>query len=250
MALKKRIIPIVLLDGFSVVKTIQFNERRNLGSPITVARTYNSRNVDELILLDIDATSSGQSIDLHTIKDIAKQCFMPLTVGGGIRSINDIEATLLAGADKVCINTAAITSPKLITEAAQIFGSQSLVGSIDISESAGGWNVYSQKKILKIDALSWAQELEDSGAGEILINIVERDGMMEGPNIELAATIADAVRVPVIYAGGVSCTDDCVHLGRTTISGLGVSSIFHFTSLTPLDCKQSMFEAGIDVRLF
>lgn len=249
MSLKKRIIPIVLIDGFSVVKTIQFNERRNLGSPITVARTYNTRNVDELILLDIDASLSGRPIDIYTIKDIARQCFMPLTVGGGLRTIADIEAAILAGADKVSLNEETIKSPKILNNAARIFGSQSIVASMDVTQRNGRWQIYSKISDIDLDALEWLKQLEDNGAGEILVNVVEKDGMMLGPAAEFAEEIANASRVPIIYAGGVSSVEDCITLGKLPLAGLAISSIFHFTSLTPLDCKLAMAEAGIDVRL-
>ena len=249
MSLKKRIIPIVLLDGFSVVKTIEFNARRNLGSPITVARTYNTRNVDELILLDIDASTDERSIDLFTIKDIARHCFMPLTVGGGLKSVSDIEETISAGADKVALNTAAIENKSLIREAARNFGSQSIVISIDVLENEGEWSLFSRKTRIAMNPIEFAKELEQLGAGELIINVVERDGKMEGPNFELAEQVANATTLPTIYAGGISSPQDCVKLGQTELAGLGVSSIFHFTDYTPLDCKTAMSEAGIDVRL-
>ena len=249
MSLKKRIIPIVLLDGFSVVKTIEFNARRNLGSPITVARTYNTRNVDELILLDIDASTDERSIDLFTIKDIARHCFMPLTVGGGLKSVSDIEETILAGADKVALNTAAIENKILIREAARNFGSQSIVISIDVLENKGEWSLFSRKTRIAMNPIEFAKELEQLGAGELIINVVERDGKMEGPNFELAERMAEATAVPTIYAGGISSPSDCVKLGQTNLAGLGVSSIFHFTDYTPLDCKVAMSDAGINVRL-
>ena len=145
MSLKKRIIPIVLLDGFSVVKTIEFDERRNLGSPVTVVRTYDTRNVDEMIVLDIDASDENRSIDHLTIADLAKDCFMPLTVGGGIRSIEDIRTALKAGADKVAINTEALRSPQLIEEAAKVFGSQCIVASLDVVIADGSPLVFNKQ---------------------------------------------------------------------------------------------------------
>ena len=249
MGLKKRIIPIVLLDGFSVVKTIQFDVRRNLGSPITVAKTYNTRNVDELVLLDIDASTDERSIDLFTIRDIARHCFMPLTVGGGLKSISDIAETISAGADKIVLNTAAIENPQLINEAARNFGSQSIVVSIDILEGDGNWSLFSRKTRIAKHPIEFAKHLEQLGAGELIFNVIERDGKMEGPNFELAEQVANATTLPTIYAGGISSPQDCVKLGQTDLAGLGVSSIFHFTDYTPLDCKTAMSEAGIDVRI-
>lgn len=232
-----------------MVKTIEFNVRRNLGSPITVARTYNTRNVDELILLDIDASTDERSIDLFTIKDIARHCFMPLTVGGGLKSVSDIEETISAGADKVALNTAAIENKSLIREAARNFGSQSIVISIDVLENKGEWSLFSRKTRIAMNPIEFAKELEQLGAGELIINVVERDGKMEGPNFELAERMAEATALPTIYAGGISSPGDCVKLGQTNLAGLGVSSIFHFTDYTPLDCKVAMSEAGINVRL-
>jgi cyclase len=249
--LKKRVIPIVLLDGFSVVKTVEFDERRNLGSPVTVVRTYDTRNVDEMIVLDIDATDENRSIDHLTIADLAKDCFMPLTVGGGIRTIEDIRTALKAGADKVAINTEAIRSPELIEEAAKVFGSQCLVASVDIIASDGALRIFNKQidSSLPVDIFSWTKELESRGAGEILINMVHLDGTLSGPDVEFAGTLSDRLDVPLLYAGGISGTEDCVHLGRTSVSAICASSIFHFTGITPLDCKQEMHKHGIPVRL-
>jgi cyclase len=251
LSLKKRIIPIVLLDGFSVVKTIKFEERRNLGSPVTVVRTYNTRNVDEMIVLDIDASSEGRSIDLFTISDLAKDCFMPLTVGGGIRSVEDIRAVLKAGADKVAINTAALTSPSIIDQAAKVFGSQCIVASVDIIAEADEYEIYNAQLPNRSakSVREWVCELENRGAGEILINMVDLDGTMSSPNIDLAAELSRQLQVPTLYAGGISGPPDFVSLGKTDLSAVCASSIFHFTNVTPMECKLAMAEAGIEVRL-
>ena len=248
--LRKRIIPIVLLDGFSVLKTINFNQRRNLGSPITVARTYNTRDVDELVLLDIDATKQGRSIDKFTIAEIAQDCFMPLTVGGGITSIKDIQDLLAKGADKVAINTFAIKNPLFIREAADIFGCQCIVVSIDVIEVENeGYAVFNNGHIVsELDLFYWIKEVVKLGAGELLINNVTADGSMAGVNIDLAKKIAELVNVPVIYAGGVSSPDDAVKICKTRISAVGISSIFHFTDNTPDACKFAMKDAGLCVR--
>jgi cyclase len=250
MSLKKRIVPLVLLDGFSVVKTKQFKERRNLGNPITVARTYNSRNVDELIILDIDASAQSRAIDLLTIRDIATECFMPLTVGGGLRDLNDIGDALKFGADKVALNTAILNSPKLIREAAETFGSQAIVASIDVIETEGQYFVYSSKfPDLQLLACDWAQRCAQMGAGELLINMTNLDGTMNGADISFASLISELVSIPVIYAGGISGAKDCCALGRTSVTAIGAAAVFHFTSTTPLDCKTAMDAAGINVRL-
>jgi cyclase len=247
--LRKRIIPIVLLDGFSVLKTINFNQRRNLGSPITVARTYNTRNVDELILLDIDASKQGRAIDKFTIAEIAEECFMPLTVGGGIKSIKDIQDLLAKGADKVAINSHALANPSFIEESSQIFGSQCIVISIDVIEEEEAFYIYDSGNIRKdLDLIIWAKEVEKLGAGEILINNVSRDGCMLGGNENLASTISEVVSIPVIYAGGVSNPLDAVKMASTKISGVGISSIFHFTDHTPRDCSTQLNSHDIPAR--
>lgn len=247
--LRKRIIPIVLLDGFSVLKTINFQERRNLGSPVTVMRTYNTRNVDELILLDIDASKQGRAIDKFTIAEIAQNCFMPLTVGGGIRSLTDIQELLAKGADKVAINTYAIENPEFIFEASKVFGSQCIVVSIDVIEVDKGFHIFSNGQIKKnITLIDWLIKVENYGAGEILINNVSLDGMMSGANIKLAKLASELVSIPVIYAGGISSPEDASRVAQTDISGVGISSIFHFTDYTPKDCHNSFKETCIPAR--
>ena len=247
--LRKRVIPIVLLDGFSVLKTIKFDVRRNLGSPITVARTYNTRNVDELVLLDIDATKQNRCIDKFTIAEVAKECFMPLTVGGGITKIKEIRELLTKGADKVCINTHALRFPEFITEASQIFGSQCIVVSIDVVCKADGYFVFSNGQVLyDKDLISWIKEVETLGAGELLINSVTKDGGMSGGDSTLARLVSDITSIPIIYVGGISSPQDALSLARNNISAIGASSIFHFTNYTPNDCKLAMMAGGIAVR--
>lgn len=248
--LRKRIIPIVLLDGFSVLKTINFSSRRNLGSPITVMRTYNTRNVDELILLDIDASQQNRAIDKFTIEEIAKDCFMPLTVGGGIRSLEDIRDLLNRGADKITLNTYALENPSFINEAASQFGAQCIVVSVDVIRSNGKYLIYSKGETLEnLELVDWLHRIEEEGAGEILINSVEKDGTMEGADLELADLVARATRLPVIYAGGVSSPYDAASAGATSVSAIGISSIFHFTDATPRDCATELINQGIPARL-
>lgn len=247
--LRKRVIPIVLLDGFSVLKTIQFSQRRNLGSPVTIIRTYNTRNVDELVLLDIDATRQRRAIDKFTIQDLAQECFMPLTVGGGVRSLDDIELLLKKGADKVAINSYAIENPSFIAEASKVFGSQCIVVSIDVVERDGSFEIYSASgKEVSMTLEGWLCEVEKQGAGEVLINNVTRDGTMEGGSVDLANLVSSIVKIPVIYAGGIGSPEDCARIAKTSISAVGVSSIFHFTDATPQDCRNAMAECGIPVR--
>jgi cyclase len=229
----------VLLDGFSVLKTIQFDKRRNLGSPITVARTYNTRNVDEMFLLDIDATKEMRSIDKFTIQEVANECFMPLTVGGGIRSISDIQSLLSKGADKISINSYALENPYFIKEASDVFGSQCIVVSIDVIEIDGNFFVYHNGEVNRsIVLLDWCLKVEALGAGELLINSVTRDGTMMGGSVSLANLISTTVSIPVVYAGGINSPDDLLKIAKTNVSGIAASSIFHFTDLTPKDCSE------------
>ena len=244
-----RVIPIVLLDGFSVLKTQQFNVRRNLGSPITVARIYNTRNVDELIILDIDASRQGRCIDLWTIRDVTEDCFMPLTIGGGITTIDDIRATLLAGADKVAINTQALMRPHFIREGAEQFGRQCMVVSIDYTLVEGvAWVFNRGIGQQQLRLLDWAQEAVAMGAGELLINCVDRDGMMQGPDLTTISLLRLHITIPIIYAGGVGQALDCADIIQAGAHAVAVSSVFHFTSITPDDCKAAMAQRGILVR--
>ncbi|MDX2320727.1 MAG: imidazole glycerol phosphate synthase cyclase subunit [Moritella sp.] len=247
--LRKRIIPIVLLDGFSVLKTINFNQRRNLGSPITVARTYNTRNVDELVLLDIDASKQGRAIDKFTIAEIAQDCFMPLTVGGGITSIKDIQDLLARGADKVAINTFAIKNPLFIKESADIFGSQCIVVSIDVVKDNDNYLIYSGGKINDdLELVSWIKQVEELGAGELIINNVTKDGTMSGGDAVLAELVASNVSIPVIYVGGISNPKNASEIAQTNVSAVGIASLFHFTDFTPSDCSAQLRKDRIPVR--
>lgn len=249
--LRTRVIPIVLLSGYSVLKTIKFDVRRNLGNPITVARVYNTRNVDELVLLDIDASKQNRAIDLFTIQDIASECFMPLTVGGGIKKIEDIRNLLKRGADKISINTHALENPDFIRESSSIFGAQCIVVSIDITKVDSQYKIYTQVKNENstLDPIDWCRRCEELGAGELLLNFVDLDGTMSGIDEDYINKVTHSVGIPVIAAGGVSTPEDTVKMAKAGASGLGVSSIFHFTNHTPLDCKKAMSVAGIPVRL-
>jgi imidazole glycerol-phosphate synthase subunit HisF len=248
--LKKRVIPLVLIDGFSVLKTINFDVRRNLGSPVTVMRTYNTRNVDEMIILDIDATRQGRSIDKFVIEEIAKDCFMPLTVGGGISHCEDIEDLLKKGADKISINSVALDCPSKVQEFSREFGSQCIVVSIDLVERGGDYYIYSDKNVREdINLYDYLAEVEDLGAGEILINNVSRDGCMSGGDSNLAKLLNDKIHVPLIYCGGISSPEDSLEVMKASnADALGISSIFHFTNYTPDDCRRALRENGIPAR--
>jgi cyclase len=249
--LRTRVIPVILIDGFSVIKTCQFNVRRNLGNPIQVVRTYNSRNVDELIILDIDAQKQNRTIDLWTIRDITEDCFMPLTIGGGIQTLEDIRQTLLAGADKICLNTQALLNPQLITQAAEQFGRQCIVVSVDVVWREGRAYVHNPRvptgQLLVCD---WLEQVQELGAGEILITSVACEGTMAGPDMALLNLIQGRVNIPYIYCGGVKQPSDCVDIIQQGAHAVAASSIFHFTSITPEECKRAMSHEGIAVRLF
>lgn len=248
--LKKRVIPIVLLDGFSVLKTINFDVRRNLGSPVTVMRTYNTRNVDEMIILDIDASKSNRSVDKFIFKEISSDCFMPLTIGGGIKSCSDIESLLKSGADKVSINTYAYENPLFIEAAAKEFGSQCIVSSVDCIKEDGKYFPYiNNKTIYDIDFFHWIKRMEDLGAGEILVNNVTKDGTMSGCDCDLAKLIANTVKIPLIFAGGINSELNVAELfKKADIDAVGISSIFHFTKITPDDCRNALKDIGIPAR--
>ena len=250
--LRHRVIPLVLLDGYSVIKTIRFETRRNLGNPITVFRVYNMRNVDELIMLDIDASKQNRAIDLNTIRQVAKECFMPLTVGGGLRTIDDISKVLKAGADKVALNTVIFDHSEFLKEAVSVFGSQCIVASMDICKTEQGmYQVFSHAK------RSITQSLEEyldlcvtSGAGEILINDVQRDGSMEGYDQNLINFVSSRVTTcPLIFAGGAASPNDCSQAIQSGATAVAVASIFHFTSITPQSCREDMAKDGIPVRV-
>lgn len=247
--LRTRVIPVVLTDGYSVLKTIQFGVRRNQGSPVTVARTYNTRNVDELILLDIDASKQERSIDLFTIEEIASECFMPLTIGGGLKSVSDIRSVLEKGADKVVLNTAAIENPELVNEASNIFGSQCIVGSVDIKKEKDRYFVFSKGQVIDRDPIEWIEKLQTLGAGEIFINSVDLDGTMTGCDLSLIESVLKVSHVPVIYAGGVSSPTDFIAPIQKGVSAVAAASIFHFTRWTPDCCKREIKKHGIPVRL-
>ncbi|MBU1912294.1 MAG: imidazole glycerol phosphate synthase subunit HisF [Candidatus Omnitrophica bacterium] len=249
--LRNRVIPIVLLDGYSVVKTIQFDIRRNLGNPIVVSRIYESRNVDELILLDIDASRENRSIDLHTVEAVSCECFMPLTIGGGLKTCQDIENALKAGADKVSLNSIIFENPYFLKEAVSVFGSQCIVASIDIKkDNSGEYVLFSNSgKDIKFSLEECLSLLIDSKVGEVLLNNVDLDGMMTGYDLDLIKYVSSRVNTPVIAAGGASKPEDCVKAVKAGASAVAVASIFHFTSITPRICKEAMANAGIPTRI-
>jgi imidazole glycerol-phosphate synthase subunit HisF len=249
--LRHRVIPLVLLDGYSVVKTICFDIRRNLGNPIVVAKIYNARNVDELILLDIDATKENREIDLQTVESVASECLMPLTVGGGITTCDEISQILKAGADKVALNSIIFDNPNFLFDAVSMFGSQCIVASLDVVESPiGNYTLHShaQRKV-KFSLKDLLSFLMESKVGEVLLNNVDRDGTMSGYNINLIKYVASRITIPLIAAGGASGPNDCTKAIKAGASAVSAASIFHFTSITPHLCKEDMHLNGIPVRM-
>jgi len=250
--LKVRVIPTMLWKEIGLVKGIGFDSWRRTGTVMPQIKVYNVRCVDELILLDITATAEGRPPDLELIRDVAPECFVPLTVGGGIRHLEDIRHLLLAGADKIAINTAAYEEPDLITRAARRFGSQCVVVSLDARlRPDGEYECFSNSGIKGrgVSPMLWAREVERLGAGEILLTSIEKDGTMTGYDLDLIAQVTAAVKIPVIASGGAGNYE---HLYQAVVTGgasaVAAGSIFHFTQQTPLEAKEYLATRGVPVR--
>lgn len=257
MSLAKRIIPCLDVDNGRVVKGVQFVDIRDAGDPVEVARRYDKEGADEITFLDITATHDDRETIVHVVEQVASEVFIPLTVGGGIRTLDDIRRMLNAGADKVGINSAAVFNPEFVKQAAERFGSQCIVVAIDAKKvSAEGeadrWEIFTHggRKATGIDAVEWAKKMVGYGAGEILLTSMDRDGTKIGFDLELTRAISDAVSVPVIASGGVGNLD---HLADGIIEGKAdavlAASIFHFAEYSVQEAKQHMAAKGIEVRL-
>ncbi len=251
--LTKRIIPCLDVTAGRVVKGVRFVELRDAGDPVEIARRYDEQGADELTFLDITASSDDRDIILHVIEAVANQVFIPLTVGGGVRAVEDVRRLLNAGADKISINTAAIQTPQLVAEAASRFGSQCIVVAIDAkADGPGRWQVYTHggRRGTGLDAVAWAREVERLGAGEILLTSMDRDGTRQGFDLGLTRAVSDAVGIPVIASGGVGSLEhlaDGVTEGRA--DAVLAASIFHFGEFTVAQAKRLMADRGIAVRL-
>ena len=256
MGLAKRIIPCLDVENGRVVKGVNFVDIRDAGDPVEIAMRYNEQGADELCFLDITASHEGRDTTVHTVEQIAEHVFIPLTVGGGIRAIEDIRTTLNAGADKVSINTAAIHNPELVRESAQRFGSQCIIVAIDAKrvddvEGQPRWEIFTHggRKPTGIDAVAWAVRMAELGAGEILLTSMDRDGTKNGFELGVTRAITDAVEIPVIASGGVGTLD---HLVDGVIQGgadaVLAASIFHFGEYTVPQAKAYMAQHGIEVR--
>ncbi|MHA1525223.1 MAG: imidazole glycerol phosphate synthase subunit HisF [Alphaproteobacteria bacterium] len=252
--LKVRIIPCLDVKDGRVVKGVNFVNLRDAGDPVEAARAYDAQGADELCFLDISASVEKRSILLDVVRRTAEQCFMPLTVGGGVRELDDVRALLLAGADKIAINTAAVLNPQFVSQAARKFGSQCIVVAVDAKarEAGPGYEIFTHggRRATGIDALEFAQAMVELGAGEILLTSMDRDGTRDGYNIGLTRAVADAVGVPVIASGGVGTLDHLVEGIRDGhASAVLAASIFHFGDYSIAQAKQHMADAGIPVRL-
>lgn len=250
--LKVRIIPTLLWKGFGLVKGVSFNSWRRVGSVLPALKVYNTRDVDELILVDIAASLAGDMPDADAISDFSDECAVPLTVGGGITSVEQIVLLLRAGADKVSVNSTAYDKPQLINEAAARFGSQCVVASVDVRRMEdGAYRCFSHAGTVDTgcEPVVWARELADRGAGEILLTSIDRDGTMQGYDLELTSAVAAAVEVPVIASGGAGNYQHMVEaVLEAGASAVAAASIFHFTEQTPAEAKEWLAQAGIPVR--
>jgi cyclase len=253
--LAKRIIPCLDINGGRVVKGVRFVGLRDAGNPVEVARRYNEQGADELAFLDITASSDNRDLILNAVEEVAAQVFIPLTVGGGVRKVEDVRRLLNSGADKVSINTAAVENPQLIADSTGRYGSQCIVVAIDAKRTSGDpprWEVFTHggRRPTGLDAVEWARTMQKLGAGELLLTSMDRDGTRAGFDLALTRVVADSVDIPVIASGGVGSLE---HLADGVLDGHAdavlAASIFHFGEFTVREAKQHMAKRGIEVRL-
>ena len=252
MGLAKRIIPCLDVTNGRVVKGVKFVSLRDAGDPIEIARRYDDQGADELTFLDITASSDDRDLILHIIEEVAAQVFIPLTVGGGVRKVEDVRRLLNAGADKVSINTSAIQNPQLVADATGRYGSQCIVVAIDAKRTEQGWEVFTHggRKPTGLDAIEWARKMQSLGAGEILLTSMDRDGTRDGFDLALTRAVSDAVDVPVIASGGVGNLQHLVEgIKEGHADAVLAASVFHYGEYTVRQAKEYMSQHGIEVRL-
>ena len=250
--LAKRIIPCLDVTHGRVVKGINFVALKDAGDPVEIARRYNDEGADELTFLDITATSDDRDLILHIIEAVASEVFIPLTVGGGVREVGDIQRLLNAGADKVSINTSAVLNPQLVKDAAARYGSQCIVVAIDAKRVDDHWEVFTHggRKAAGLDAIAWAQKMAELGAGELLLTSMDRDGTKSGFDLALTRAISDAVAIPIIASGGVGTLQHMVDgVNEGHADAVLAASIFHFGEFSVDQAKRYMQQHGIEVRL-
>ncbi|WP_424192686.1 imidazole glycerol phosphate synthase subunit HisF [Ampullimonas aquatilis] len=252
--LAKRIIPCLDVTAGRVVKGVNFVELRDAGDPVEIARRYDEQGADELTFLDITATSDDRDLILHMIEAVAEQVFIPLTVGGGVRTVDDVRRLLNSGADKISMNSSAVANPQLVADAAGKYGSQCIVVAIDAkaSQDGTGWEVYTHggRKPTGIDAVAWAKQVQALGAGEILLTSMDRDGTKAGFNLPLTRAVSDAVSIPVIASGGVGNLEHLAEgISKGHADAVLAASIFHYGEFTVAQAKAYMAQQGIPVRL-
>lgn len=248
--LKVRIIPILTFNGFALVKTKQFANPRMVGNPVQAARVYNSRGVDELVFLDIFASNQGRKINLKIVNEVLKECFMPVSIGGGIETLDDINNLLQIGADKIVLNRKSIIDNNFIKEASDYFGSQCITVSIDALKLSNNNYVVKNDFGLNLPLIDYISEVQDKGAGEIILNSVLHDGMMSGFDIELYKLVSKISKIPIVMVGGGGKLEHFNELFlSSTCNSVGSSSIFHFTQFTPLDIKLSLNKFNIPTRI-
>jgi cyclase len=250
--LAKRVIPCLDVTAGRVVKGVNFVALRDAGDPVEIAARYDEQGADEVTFLDITASSDDRDILLNVIEAVASKVFIPLTVGGGVRKVEDVRRLLNAGADKVSINTAAVQNPELVSEASSIVGCQCIVVAIDAKRSGASWEVFTHggRKPTGLDAIDWAKRMEKAGAGEILLTSMDRDGTKQGFDLALTRAVSDAVGIPVVASGGVGAKEHfAAGVTEGGASAVLAASVFHFGDLTVRQVKEHMRSKGIEVRL-
>lgn len=249
--LKVRIIPVLLFKNWGIVKSVKFDNFRVVGDPTTNARVFNQRNADEMVFLDIMATRENKEPNFDVIKDIAKECFMPLTIGGGINTIEHVDRLFDIGADKASLNTALIKKPKLVRQISTKYGAQAVVASIDVKKENNKYITYisSGKERTNCDVIEMLKRVEDLGVGEVLLNSIDKDGTAEGYDLELIKLVSSSTKLPVIACGGCGSLDDFVSAVKSGADAVSAATVFYYVGESIITAKKYMNQSGIPVRL-